>query len=73
VGTAPDKGALAVVGAVPAPLSGVALTGIVVNTSTKTITADLPASGAQGYLTITPVVTITSTKITGGKLVITYQ
>ncbi len=73
VGTAPDKGALAVVGAVPAPLSGVALTGIVVNTSTKTITADLPASGAQGYLTITPVVNITSTKIVGGKLVITYQ
>jgi hypothetical protein len=58
---------------VPAGLSGTPLTGAVINTATKTITADIPADGTQGYLTITPAVVITSSKIEGGKLVITYQ
>ncbi len=57
---------------IPAGLSGTPLTGAVVNTVTKTITADVPA-GSQGFLTITPAVVITSSKIEGGKLVITYQ
>jgi hypothetical protein len=41
--------------------------------STKTVTADLPITGASGFLTITPSVTIISIKNVGGKLVITYQ
>ena len=57
---------------IPAGLSGTPLTNVVIDTATKTITADIPA-GSQGYLTITPVVTILSTKVTGGKLVVTYQ
>ncbi len=57
----------------PNGLSGTPLTGAVVDTASKTITADIPANGTQGYLTITPAVIITSTKIEGGKLVITYQ
>jgi alkylhydroperoxidase/carboxymuconolactone decarboxylase family protein YurZ len=58
---------------VPAGLSGSPLTNATVNTATKTITADIPAGGSQGYLTITPAVVITSSKIENGKLVITYQ
>ncbi len=59
--------------AVPAGLAGAALTNATVDSANKTITADIPAGGAQGYLTITPAVTIKSVVIANGKLVITYQ
>ncbi len=72
-GVAPDKLTLSVVGKVPTPIAGVPLTGIVVSTDTKTITADIVPGAAEAYLTITPTVTITSATITGGKLVITYK
>jgi hypothetical protein len=72
-GTAPDKLPFTVVGTPPPPLKGTPLTGIVVSTLNKTITADLPSSGIQGYLTITPSVTITGVKIAGGKLIVTYR
>ncbi len=62
-----------VVTTVPAGLGGSPLTNASVNTATKTITADIPADGTQGYLTITPAVVITGSKIENGKLVITYQ
>ncbi len=57
----------------PSGLGGSQLTGVVVDATGKTITADLPATGASGFLTITPSVTISSVKIEGGKLVIKYQ
>ncbi len=57
----------------PSGLGGSQLTGVVVDTAGKTITADLPANGSAGYLTITPAVTISSVTIEGGKLVIKYQ
>jgi len=51
-----------------------ALANVVHDTVAKTITADLPADQSKpAYLTITPAVNITSVKIEGGKLVITYQ
>ena len=34
---------------------------------------DLPAGGAQSFLTITPAVNVKSVAIANGKLVITYQ
>ena len=73
VGVAPVKSNLAAVGKVPAGMSGVALSGVVLNTATKTITADIPSTGGQGYLTITPSVTILKVTNSGNKLVITYQ
>jgi hypothetical protein len=57
----------------PSGLGGSQLTGVVVDATGKTITADLPATGNSGFLTITPSVTISSVKIEGGKLVIKYQ
>jgi len=60
-------------GNVPAGLGGQALSNVVVDSAKKTITADLPANGNQGYLTINPPVIITSVKVEGGKLVVTYQ
>ena len=57
----------------PSGLGDSQLTGVVVDATGKTITADLPATGASGFLTITPSVTISSVKIEGGKLVIKYQ
>ena len=59
-------------GAPPAALGGVALIGVV-DTTAKTIIADLPSNGAQGYLSIHPMVTVTSVSIVNGKLVIRYQ
>ncbi len=50
------------------------LTGVVVDSAAKTITADLPADQSKpGFLSITPAVTISSVTIEGGKLVIKYQ
>jgi Concanavalin A-like lectin/glucanases superfamily len=55
-------------------LGGVALSNVVLNTTTKTITADLPTDLSKpAYVTIKPPVTVTGAKIVGGKLVITYQ
>jgi len=72
-GVAPAKSTITVVAAVPAPLSGSALTGVTVSEATKTITADIPASGTSGYLSITPSVKILSVTVEGTKLVIKYQ
>jgi len=72
-GVVPAKSTLVVVGAVPAPLSGLALTGVSVSEATKTITADIPATGAAGFLTIAPGVKINSITREGSKLVIKYQ
>jgi len=57
----------------PSGLGGGQLANVVVDTNGKTITADLPATGASGFLTITPAVAIKSVKVEGGKLVIQYQ
>ena len=73
VGVAPAKSTRVAAGKVPAGLTGTALTGVTLSESTKTVTADLPITGASGFLTITPSVTIISIKNEGGKLVITYQ
>ena len=55
-------------------LGGVALSNLVVNPTTKTITADLPTDQSKpAYVTITPPVVVLSAKIANGKLVITYQ
>ena len=59
-------------GNAPAGLNGTPLTNIVVDEATGTITADLPSSGDQGYLTISPKRTIKSVSVQGGKLVIRY-
>jgi len=57
----------------PSGLGGSQLSNVVVDATGKTITADLPATGASGFLTITPAVAIKSVKVEGGKLVIQYQ
>ena len=56
----------------PAGLAGAAFTNVVVDEASKTITADLPATGDQGYLTISPARPIKGVSISGKKLVITY-
>ncbi|MCE2826058.1 MAG: PA14 domain-containing protein, partial [Verrucomicrobium sp.] len=60
-------------GKVPAGLTGTALTGVTLTEATKTITADIPTTGAAGYLSITPSVKILSVTVEGTKLVIKYQ
>jgi hypothetical protein len=59
-------------GVPPAGFSGATLTNIVVDSAKRTITADLPANGDQGYLTIDPIQVIKTVKVEGGKLVVTY-
>lgn len=49
---------------IPAGLNGTALSNSVMDTANKVITADLPADGLQGYLTITPAVTVTKVELT---------
>ena len=56
----------------PAGLAGSAFSNVVVDEASKTITADLPASGDQGYLTISPARPIQGVSISGNKLVIRY-
>ena len=51
---------------------GSTLTGVV-NEATKTITADVPASGVEGYLSLNPPRVITDIKLVDGKLVIKFQ
>ena len=60
-------------GAGRAGLSGCPLASPVVDTAKRPIAADLPAGGAQSFLTITPAVDVKSVAIANGKLVITYQ
>ncbi len=53
---------------------GGALTGIVVDTAAKTITADAPADLSKpAYLVIRPAVTVSAVTLEGGKLRITYK
>jgi hypothetical protein len=64
--------ALSASGVPPVGLSGATLTNIIVDTATRTISADVPAGSDQGYLTLTPAVTVQSIEIVGGRLVIRY-
>ena len=57
----------------PSGLGGSQLSNVVVDATGKTITADLPATGASGFLTITPAVTIKGVRVEGGKLVIQFE
>jgi hypothetical protein len=61
----------------PAPsipgLTGGAFTDVQTDTGAKTISAKLPTSGAQGFLTITPGVTVKSVQVVGDRLVISYE
>jgi len=72
---APRGGAVAPTasGNVPTGMGGQALSNVVVDAAKKTITADLPANGTQGYLTINPAVKITSVKVEGTKIIVTYE
>jgi len=56
----------------PPGLGGGSFSNVVIDEANKTITADLPASGDQGYLTISPARAIKSVEKVGGKLVIKY-
>ena len=73
IGYARVRAALEVTGAVPAGLSGAPLTNIVVDEANRTITAEIPIDGSEGYLMIKPFVKILSTVIANGKLVITFE
>ena len=73
VGVAPTKSTLTISTTIPNGLTGVPLTGVVSDLANKTITADIPAGGAAGYLTITPALSLVSVQVQGGKLVIKYQ
>ncbi len=53
-------------------LPGGAFTDVQINTTTKTISAQLPASGDSGYLTIRPAVVIKSTQLVNGRIIISY-
>ena len=57
----------------PSGLGGTELTGVAHDLGSKTITADIPANGASGFLTITPAVQLLSVTVENGKLVIKYQ
>jgi hypothetical protein len=54
-------------------LAGGAFSDVQADAGAKTISAKLPASGDQGFLTITPGVTVKSVQIVGDRLVITYE
>ncbi len=56
----------------PAGLGGGVFTNVVIDESAKTITADLPASGDLGYLTISPARSIKGVEKVGNKIVIRY-
>ena len=73
VGVAPTKSTLTISTTIPNGLTGVPLTGVVSDLANKTITADIPASGAAGYLSITPALSLVSVQVQGGTLVIKYQ
>lgn len=56
----------------PSGLVGGTFTNVVVDEAAKTVTADLPVSGEQGYLTLSPARPIKSVEKVGNKLVIKY-
>ena len=56
----------------PTGLAGGQFSNVVVDEVNKTITADLPPSGDQGYLTLSPARVIKSVELVGGKLIIKY-
>ena len=56
----------------PAGLTGGTFSNVVVDEAAKTITADLPATGEQGFLTISPARPIKGVQRIGNKLVIQY-
>lgn len=70
-------GGLVVSTTIPGGLSGTPLSNVQVDAVNKVITAEIPAAGASGYLTITPAVRITGTSVTTvgatSTLRITYQ
>ena len=59
-------------GASPNGFGGTTLQNVVVDSTNRVITADLPVGSDRGYLTITPAQTIQKIEISGGKLVIRY-
>ncbi len=63
---------LQVSGTPPAGLAGDVLTDIVVDEANRVITAAIPAGSSQGYLTISPAVTLTSITVEDGKLVVRW-
>ena len=56
----------------PAGLPGVPFLNATVDEAGRTITAELPAGAATGFLTISPARTITSVELVNGKLVIKW-
>ena len=60
---------LQVSGIPPAGFGGAPLTNLVVDEANRTVTADLPVDGSQGYLTITPAQELKSITLENGKLV----
>lgn len=63
---------LQVSGIPPAGFGGAPLTNLVVDEANRVITADLPADGTQGFLTITPIQELKSISIESGKLVVRW-
>ena len=57
-------------GVPPIGFGGVTLTNVQVDTATRTISADVPAGTEQGYLTLSPAVTVMSIEVVGGRLVV---
>ena len=61
----------------PAPnipgLTGGTFTDVQTDTGAKTLSVKLPTTGEQGFLTITPGVTVKSVKIVGDRLLISYE
>lgn len=64
---------ITVSGVPPAGLTGATMTNIVIDHANKTITVDMPTSGEQGYITISPRHTILSVQPVGNKLVVRYN
>jgi hypothetical protein len=56
----------------PAGLGGGSFSNVVIDEANKTITADLPAAGDQGYLTISPARAIKGVEKVGNKIIIRY-
>lgn len=63
---------LEVSGTPPTGMGGDVLTNIVVDEANRVITADIPAGSNQGYLTISPALTLTGIAVEDGKLVVRW-
>lgn len=68
----PPPSTITVTGTPPAPFTGTPLTNIVIDETARTITADIPTTGTQGFLTISPARVVTSVRIEAGKLVVRW-